>query len=250
MSRENHKHYDWSLKMFDEKTIAALDNYVYLLRDPRGSKEFFYVGKGKGNRVFQHEIDAEDDGVTDEAISAKVARIQSIKAAGLQVEQFILRHGLSEGEAFHVESAVIDMVGVSSLSNLQRGHYSTEFGLKSADEIRVMYSAKPFDTDLPVILININRLFDVEMTAAEMYDATRKSWVMGPKRNKALYAVATYRGLTREAYKINDWFQDGKRWGFNGVVANEDVRINLTNMSIAHLSKRGAANPIRYHKCD
>ena len=193
--------------MFDEKTIIALDNYVYLLRDPRGNKEFFYVGKGKGNRVFHHEIDAEDDNVTDEAISAKIARIQAIKAAGLQVEQFILRHGLSESEAFQVESAVIDMVGISNLSNLQRGHYSTEFGLKGVNEIRAMYSAKPFDTDLPVILININRLFDVEMTSTEMYDATRKSWVMGAKRNRALYAVATYRGLTREVYKIKNWFQ-------------------------------------------
>ncbi len=235
--------------MFDEKTIIALDYYVYLLRDPRGQKTFFYVGKGAGNRVFQHEICAEDENISEEVLSAKLARIQSIRADGYQVEHFILRHGLSESEAFQVEAAVIDVFGMSNLSNLQKGHYSTEFGLKSVIEISTMYSAKPFDTGLAVVLININRLFDADMTASDMYEATRKSWVMGEKRNKAIYAIATYRGLTREAYKINDWFQEGTRWGFNGVVAEEPVRNSLINMSIIHLSKRGAANPIRYHQC-
>jgi hypothetical protein len=236
--------------MFDEKTSTALDNYVYLLRDPRGQKAFFYVGKGTGNRVFQHEKTAEDENISEDALSAKLDRIQSIKADGLEVEYFILRHGLSESEAFQVEAAVIDVVGISNLSNLQKGHYSTEFGLKSAAEISNLYSAKAFDTNFSVVLININRLFDADMRTSDLYDATRKAWVMGEKRNKAKYAIATYRGLTREVYEIRDWFQEGKRWGFNGVVAEESVRTSLINMSIVHLSKRGAANPIRYHRCE
>ena len=45
--------------MFDEKTIAELKYYVYLLVNPI-TKSPFYVGKGEGNRVFDHLIDAKD----------------------------------------------------------------------------------------------------------------------------------------------------------------------------------------------
>ena len=112
-----------------------------------------------------------------------------------------------------------------------------------------MYSAAPFVADEPLLLININKLFDREMNASEIYEATRKSWVLGPRRNKAKYVVATYRGLTREVYKINRWFQIDKRWGFDGERADETVREKLCYKSIAALAKRGAANPIRYINC-
>ena len=39
--------------MFSREIIKQMKFYVYLLLDPT-SGEIFYVGKGKGNRVFQH----------------------------------------------------------------------------------------------------------------------------------------------------------------------------------------------------
>ncbi len=45
--------------MFDPKTIAELKCYVYLLINP-ASKTPFYVGKGTGNRVFNHLQNARD----------------------------------------------------------------------------------------------------------------------------------------------------------------------------------------------
>lgn len=38
---------------FSDFTAEQLGSYVYRLRDPR-DHETFYVGKGKGNRVFAH----------------------------------------------------------------------------------------------------------------------------------------------------------------------------------------------------
>jgi hypothetical protein len=144
---------------------------------------------------------------------------------------------------------VIDFVGLSFLTNQQGGHYSTDFGLKTTDEIIAMYSAPEFSTDLPVLLININRLFNRQMSVDEIYHATRSSWKLSNRKDKAQFAIATYRGLTREVYMINDWFEVNGRWGFNGKLAEEHIREALRYKSIAHLTIRGAANPIRCVNC-
>ena len=41
------------MKQFSQKAIDGLGNYVYRLIDPRDG-ETFYVGKGRGNRVYAH----------------------------------------------------------------------------------------------------------------------------------------------------------------------------------------------------
>lgn len=230
--------------MFSQSVIEQIGYYVYFLRDPL-KNEVFYVGKGTGNRVFEHVSCA----LVEPTESEKFERIRAIKQSGNSVQHFILRHGLTEPMAFEVEAAVIDFVGISNLSNLQSGHYSTDFGIKTSDEVIAMYSAPSFTTSEPVLLININKQFNREMTADEIYDATRKSWVIGSRRENAKFAVATYRGLTREVYQINDWYQIGNRWGFNGQLADEVTRTNLKYKSVSEISKRGAANPIRYFNC-
>nr|WP_309574671.1 hypothetical protein [Moraxella osloensis] len=50
---------------FPQEVIEEIGYYVYRLLDPRNG-ETFYVGKGKGNRVFDH---------------AKIAKAQNAKAA-------------------------------------------------------------------------------------------------------------------------------------------------------------------------
>ena len=48
------------------------------------------------------------------------------------------------------------------------------------------------------------------MTEADLYEATRKSWVIGNRRYNARYAVSTYRGLTREAYEVKHPYQKNR----------------------------------------
>jgi hypothetical protein len=173
--------------------------------------------------------------------------------SGGEVKHFILQHGLDEIQAFKIESALIDFIGRGNLSNLQSGLYSSDFGLKTTEEISAMYEAENFKTDEPILLININRLYRRDMTEKELYEATRKAWVIGKQRDKAKYAVATYRGLTREVYMIHRWYPievNGKtRWGFEGVKAEDEIRSRYRYKSIANYFLQGAANPIKYVNC-
>lgn len=234
--------------MFSQSVIEQLKYYVYFLRDPR-DETVFYIGKGIGNRIFNHVACSLDT----ELSSDKIERIKEIEASGQKVQHLVLRHGLDESAAFEVEAALIDFVGLSNLSNSQGGHYSGDFGIKSTDEINAMYNAEKLDTNLPIMLININKLYHRDITVDELYEATRKAWVLSGRREKAKYAVATYRGLTREIYDIESWFpiqtETKTRWGFEGKIAPEQIRSALRYKSITHYFERGAANPIKYVNC-
>lgn len=231
--------------MFTDEIQAQLQYYIYFLRDPR-SKQVFYVGKGKGNRLFDHVACALDTPTE----SDKLALIRDIHASGREVEHFILRHGMEEDTAFELEAAIIDFVGLNTLANVQSGHYSTDVGIKTVDEVVAMYQAAPLATNLPVILLNIGKRYDRKMSDEEIYAATRSAWVVGSKRDKARYAVATCRGITREVFDIQEWVKEtGSRWSFNGTRAASPVRGALKGKSIAHLLKKGAANPVYYLNC-
>ncbi|WGZ95509.1 MAG: hypothetical protein QJT81_05845 [Candidatus Thiothrix putei] len=235
--------------MFSDEVQKKLAYYVYFLRDPR-DQTVFYVGKGVENRVFAHVANALKDQGSE---SDKIQHIQAIHKAGNAVEHLILRHGLTEETAFELEAAMIDFIGLKNLRNDQNGHYSNDFGLMSTDAIKAMYEADPFDekTAEPLLLININKLFKRDMSTDQIYEATRASWKIGGNRRKvAKYAVATYRGLTREVYRISEWYQvEDSRWAFNGELADEERRLKYRHKSIAHLFPKGASFPVRYINC-
>lgn len=76
--------------------------YVYVLRDPRDGR-VFYVGKGTGNRVFQH---AQDAATLHDSAKPKLGRIRAIHAAGLQVVTELVRHHIpTEKTAYLVEAS-------------------------------------------------------------------------------------------------------------------------------------------------
>lgn len=226
---------------FSPAVCEKIGHYVYVLKDPRDST-IFYIGKGVGNRVFQHVAEP----LLTSLESEKLNLIREIHDSNKKVEHYILRHGLTREQALEIESACIDLLGLEKLTNAVKGYNSWERGLKTVDEVRQFYDAKIIEITEPSIIININRLYKRFMSDEELYNSTKQAWRLGNKRTQAKYVIASYRGLVREVYKIDDWYKIDKRWGFNGSVAEEIVRAKYKNQSLANYVKHGSQNPIRY----
>lgn len=238
--------------MFDLLTISKLKYYVYALADPE-SEEVFYVGKGHGNRVFDHVIEVMDN--PDEVNSLKKSSIAKIIKSGRQPKQWILRHGMTESESLLVESVLIGFHNrfISPLTNEVAGHGSEFYGFKSCDDLIRQYNAQPLDElKHEVVIININKKY---LSNTSAYEATKEAWVISESRLSELeYALAEYQGVIVGVYSIQEWYpvktsnnKRNSRWGFNGVEAPDAVQQLYLNKSIAHHKVRGAANPIRYN---
>jgi hypothetical protein len=241
--------------MFDELTSSKLKHYVYALINPNNDK-VFYIGKGHGNRVFDHINNFENYPVN--SYTRKLNEIAEIIQNGREIKHYILRHGLSKEEAYLVESVLIDYNNtfLHELTNEVSGHFSSYFGLKTTDELIRMYNAPELEelTD-PVIIININKKYrDTRNNELTIYEATKQAWVINERRLKSIkYALSEFQGIIIGVFKIISWYKvesdtDLKkiRWGFDGCEAAFDVKNKYLNRSIAKYKKKGAANPIRF----
>jgi hypothetical protein len=230
------------MKEFSTAVCEKIGFYVYILKDPR-TLTTFYVGKGNGNRVFQHVAGA----ILSPVVSDKLDLIREIHNNGFEVEHYILRHGLTQELAFEIESACIDLLGLENLKNAVKGHDSWERGLKTIDEVIQYYDAQVITITEPAIIININRRYNRFMKPEELYEATRSAWIVAAhRRNSVKYAIAAYRGLVREVFKIEDWNSAGERWEFVGSIAEPEVRDKYLNQSLDNYIVKGSQNPIKY----
>lgn len=91
--------------------------YVYVYIDPRNYEEFYY-GKGKGSRKELHLFSKDD--------SEKSMRIDAIRNEGLSPIIRVIASGLSEEEAFIIETTLIWKLGKFT-TNLASGHFSGKF---------------------------------------------------------------------------------------------------------------------------
>ena len=245
---------------FSSSVINSLKYYVYLYSDPR-TGDVFYVGKGKGNRVFAH---LDDTGESEKAIY-----IQKLRGQGLEPEIEILVHGLEDEEtALKVEASVIDLLGIKQLTNKQNGYKSSTFGRMSLSQLMSNYDKRKVDIDVPSILIRINQAFRYSMSDIELYDYTRGQWRLNPQNaKKAKYAFSIYGGVIQEVYEILDWYEAGTtfsvradnkeierganeglegRWEFIGNLAEDQIRNKYKHTSVEHYFKKGNSNPIMY----
>lgn len=149
--------------MFKREVEEALKFYVYRLIDPRNG-ETFYIGKGKGNRVFapaRGELEAGEDELDD-----KLQRIREIRVDGFEVGHVIHRHGLAtETLAFEVEAALID--AYPGATNLVSRHDSDTRGVMHSKQIIERYEAPVAEFKHRLVIISINR------TATDLGKMTR-----------------------------------------------------------------------------
>jgi hypothetical protein len=113
-----------------------------------------------------------------------------------------------------------------------------------------------------VILININRLFQDNLTQDDLYEITRGIWRLKPERAKnAKYAFAVYQGTVVEVFCIHDWVEAGSteyswreftesekenRYEFVGEIAGDQIRNKYLGKNIRGYLPHGTQNPIRY----
>jgi uncharacterized protein len=233
---------------FSPEVVAKLKTYVYRLIDPRNG-ETFYIGKGKGNRVFAHIHEK----VEGDELDNKLKRIREIHRSGFEVAHVIHRHGLDDDTAFEVEAALID--AFPGLTNQVGGSGSNDYGVMHAKEIIARYSAEPARFQHKVLMINVNR------TASEgsLYEATRYAWKISmSKAKEAEVILATERGMIIGAFVAEKWLEatpenfPGRenvpgRLGFVGQEAPADIAHLYVGKRVPdQFRPRGAANPIRY----
>lgn len=142
----------------------------------------------------------------------------------------------------------------------------------SVSDINAMYGAEPVEIDPRhrVVLIRINQLFERGMSDADLYEATRKWWRIGPRRRQIgtigapQWAMAVYGGVVRSVYSIDAWEQPTEediasdpgregRWGFRGRRDPEMESLYLHRDVSNYLRSASgfpSQSPVRYVICD
>lgn len=253
-----------NLEKFPNHIVEKLGWYVYALQDPR-DRRVFYIGKGKGNRVFTHANLAQIENGLE---SPKSRLIKDILNAGQKVEAILLRHALgSEAEAFQIESVLIDFchfldesheLTLFDLTNLIRGHNHAELGIMSAETVISLYHAPKCPAiSERAILFRIPVRWSPQISRESLYESTSGWWRLGTRREDAEIALAVSNGIVRGVYSIDSWRprQRGDRgwtetekprtrWGFSGRDISDSSP--YMNRDVQHLFASNSQNPVTY----
>ncbi|NTI75984.1 LEM-3-like GIY-YIG domain-containing protein [Rhizobium rhizogenes] len=244
---------------FPSEVRERLGYYVYRLIDPRNG-ETFYIGKGKGSRVFHHakaNLSKKELGENDDdGSTAKIDRIKDIMLDGLEVIHVIQRHGMTEKEAFHVEGALID--AFPGLSNVQGGHGNGDFGAMHVDAIVKKYMAPRLICDRRIVFFTLRR---ESVGSLGHYEACRGIWRMKLARAKrAELAMPVVEGIVADVFVPQAWFEASVkqfpfhtrydvegRIGFTGRQADGVLREKYVGHRLpVDLEDTKTQNPVRY----
>ncbi len=141
----------------------------------------------------------------------KLKTIADIKNAGLEVKKIIINSNLTEEEAFAAEASLINAfnyVSNDELTNIVAGHHSAE--ALSVDEYERINGATPLeekDIKHRILVIKINRLYQIGMDEKVLYDAVRGVWRASKEKVKTVdYVFGVYNSLIVAVYKQSEWF--------------------------------------------
>lgn len=195
---------------FSKRVREKLGYYVYRLVDPRNS-ETFYVGRGVGNRVFDHMDEAREG-----KRSSKTKRINEIHGEGWRVATIIHRHGLrDDDETGTLEAALIqayDGEVEDGLTNKVSGEGTREFGARTTDQ-----AIRQYDDDAArflrhrCVLLSISDAWpkdddDEPIAWSALYNMSRHGWKIDrAKADKADFVVIQARGIVRAAFIAEEW---------------------------------------------
>ncbi len=265
--------------------------YVYGLIDPDDVKLViagqlfelpFYVGKGCGNRIYDHikqarnlwskrddimnELKTNDSDIEEmskdlrDFVSNKIKKIWDILDRGEKLIYVIYRWGLTEVEALKIEATLIDVF--PNLTNISGG-YDTFHGMTTPDELLCTLNMTVYDEPVdsngqivPYIIIKLkNNIAQRGLGTYEdnLYKAVRGCWYIDIKRaRKCPYVLAVVNGVVKGVYEVdkNNWRispTEAPRKEFDGKpTTNETMRKLIGHLIPEKYRKQGMANPIRY----
>ena len=228
----------------DERSFfKSLGHYVYVYVElaVNGGRVPIYIGKGSSDRCMAHLEPREAD---NDPKAIRISQLAAENRLGID----ILAYGLDEREAFKIEAACIDLMGLDVLVNKVRGKAGETvkrlpigdlYQLRRKDQDRV-----PVREEHRGLAILINRDFRPTFGRLELFEITRGIWprklVTLAERIKAKYVYATYQGIVKEVYEIQSWVPAGtqqyfsreldperlktNRWEFVGRIAPDSIR--------------------------
>ena len=209
------------IKKFSDSTLSVLNNgerrfYVYCLTDLKKDK-ILYIGKGCGNRIFEHEQAARSqDGDID--VPARKAIVKCKKLG-----RYIISYHLTEAEAQTAETTLIHFVKSvlgKKLKNKIAGHGPGGISVEKLDR-RFGFSSLPLNDLNPdglVLAVKIQDALDLDtdeeadyrfdnQDGANLKSRTLGNWIVGKDAaSKVKYVIGVHTGLQNavvSAYEVD-----------------------------------------------
>ena len=236
------------------KHATEIGTYIYRLIDPR-SGHTFYVGKGRGDRVFAHAKDklkerdtSEDDRANEEYLNEKNKRIAEIIREKLEVLYVVHRHSIetvakeiieeirssklaerllltsiSDKIAYEVEAALID--AYEGLSNIAGGHGNSERGCQHAEQLESKYKKEQLRAKHNLVAFSVGNSY---RDSNDLDKAVRLAWRANlDKSRQQDYILAHNSGMIIEVFEVSseDWLEATPE-NFPGEITQEEFELN------------------------